>query len=122
MCEVPKRRALQPDTKPGRISAATWAPFGALKRLAELFEVPLGPIHAHHARPVTECGSAILFAAFRGGPQPVHKNEPRPTPGLSPPGYLAFALAAAAVRADGSAKAITASPSAKLLPGSPPKP
>jgi hypothetical protein len=35
--------------------------------------------------------------------------------------YLAFALAAAAT-AEGSAKATTASPSAKLWPGSPPKP
>jgi hypothetical protein len=36
--------------------------------------------------------------------------------------YLAFALAAAAVLAEGSAKAITASPNVKLKPGLPPKP
>jgi hypothetical protein len=36
--------------------------------------------------------------------------------------YLAFALAAAAAVAEGSAKAITASPSTKLDPGLPPKP
>jgi hypothetical protein len=56
------------------------------------------------------------------GPQPAHKNEPRPTPGLPRVGYLTFALAAAAVTAEGSAKAITASPSAKLVFGLPPKP
>jgi hypothetical protein len=63
------------------------------------------------------------FAASRGRPQPVHKNEPRPTPGLLRINYLAFALAAAAAVAEGSAKAITASPS---IPGAstglPPKP
>src|ERR1700679_899854 len=56
--------------------------------------------------------------AFGARPQPVHKNEPQPTPGLLRIScYLAFALAAAAVVADGSAKAITASPSTKLVPG-----
>jgi hypothetical protein len=49
-----------------------------------------------------------------GGPQPVHKNEPRPTLGLLQTSYLAFALAAAAAVAEGRAKAITASPNAKL--------
>jgi hypothetical protein len=68
-----------------------------------------------------------FFAAFRGRPQPVHKNEPRPTPGLrSVICYLTLALdfdlSAAAAVAEGSAKAITASPSSKLWPGSPPKP
>src|ERR1700722_5741299 len=56
-------------------------------------------------------------------PWPVHENGPRSTPYLLQIScYLAFALAAAAVTAEGSAKAITASPSAKLWPGSPPKP
>ena len=49
------------------------------------------------------------------GPQPVHENEPRPTPGLfrSVICYLTLtrdlALSAAAATAEGSAKAITAS-------------
>jgi hypothetical protein len=60
----------------------------------------------------------------RGRPQPVRKNELRPTPGLLRISYLVLALlaSAAAAVAEGSAKAITASPSSKLLPGSPPKP
>jgi hypothetical protein len=63
-----------------------------------------------------------------GGPQPVHKNEPRPTPDLirSVICYLTltldFDLSAAAASSAGSAKAITASPSSKLEPGLPPKP
>jgi hypothetical protein len=58
-----------------------------------------------------------------GGPgrSPFTRNEPRPTPGLLRISYLAFALAAAA-SSEGSAKAITASPSSKLEPGLPPKP
>jgi hypothetical protein len=36
--------------------------------------------------------------------------------------YLTLALAAAAAVAEGSAKAMTASPSSKVSPGSPPKP
>jgi hypothetical protein len=63
-------------------------------------------------------GSGLLRVAplplSGSGPQPVHKNEPRPTPGLLRISYLAFALAAAAAVAEGSAKAITASPSVKL--------
>ncbi len=51
-------------------------------------------------------------------PQPVHKNEPRPTPGLLRISYWVFAFlaAAAAAVAEGCAKAITASPSTKLSP------
>jgi hypothetical protein len=62
-----------------------------------------------------------------GGPPPVHKNEPRPTPGLLQSvicyltlPLLAAVLSAAAATAEGSAKAITASPNTKaFLP--PPK-
>ena len=54
-------------------------------------------------------------------PQLVHKNEPRPTPGLLRISYLVFALAAAAVLDEGSAKAITASPSKGDQNGLPPK-
>jgi hypothetical protein len=62
------------------------------------------------------------LAAFRERPRPVHKYEPRPTAGL-PICYLAFALAAVAALAEGSAKAITASPSrAGAYNGLPPKP
>jgi hypothetical protein len=58
----------------------------------------------------------VSLPPSRGRPQPVQKNEPRPTPGLprSVICYLTlecFAPAsAAAVMAEGSAKAITASP------------
>jgi hypothetical protein len=59
-------------------------------------------------------------------PRPVDKNEPRPTPDFILICYLTltldFDLSAAAASSAGSAKAITASPSAKLWPGSPPKP
>jgi hypothetical protein len=59
------------------------------------------------------------------GRKPVHKNGPRPTPGLLRMSYLTLALcasalsaaaffSAAAAMAEGSAKAITASPSSKL--------
>jgi len=75
------------------------------------------------------CLTIRILWLFASGtqPQPVHKNEPRPTPGLLRISYLAFALpaavfSAAAAMAEGSAKAITASPSAKLSPGLPPKP
>jgi hypothetical protein len=57
-------------------------------------------------------GQGLLGAPLApgGGPQSVHKNGPRPTPGLLRISYLAFALAAAAAVDEGSAKAITASP------------
>jgi len=61
-----------------------------------------------------------------GGPRPVHRNEPRPTAGLLRMNYLTLPLLAAAFSAaavaEGSAKAITASPSSKLVPGFPPEP
>ena len=45
------------------------------------------------------------------GPRPVHKNEPRPTPGLFRVSYLVFTLAsAAAAVAGGSAKVTSALP------------
>jgi hypothetical protein len=52
------------------------------------------------------------------------RSQERATANSRPPpiSYLAFALAAAAAVAEGSAKAITASPSSKLVPGLPPKP
>src|ERR1700733_9366638 len=52
------------------------------------------------------------------------RSQERATANSRPPpmSYLAFALAAAAAVAEGSAKAITASPSTKLDPGLPPKP
>jgi hypothetical protein len=50
------------------------------------------------------------------------RSQERATAHLQAPPYLAFAMAAFAAVAVGSAKAITASPSSKLWPGSPPKP
>jgi len=64
--------------------------------------------------------AALALTAFRG--RAAARSQERAAAHLQAPPYLAFALAAAAVMAEGSAKAITASPSAKLLPGSPPKP
>jgi hypothetical protein len=49
----------------------------------------------------------------RSGPQLVHKGT-RHGPQPPPISYLTLALAAAAALAEGSAKAITASPSSKL--------
>jgi hypothetical protein len=87
-------------------------------------------LHASsHSAPHFDWADACSWslAAFQGRPQPVHRNEPPPTPGLLRMSYLTlplcaralsaaavFALAAAAVMAEGSANATTASPGSKL--------
>jgi hypothetical protein len=50
------------------------------------------------------------------------RSQERAAAHLQAPPYLAFALAAAAAVAEGSAKATTRSPRVKLSPGLPPKP
>jgi hypothetical protein len=73
--------------------------------------------------PASETDSSRPLAQPRPSGEPAAaRSQERAAADLQAPSYLAFALAAAAVMADGSAKAITASPSSKLLPGSPPKP
>ena len=81
-------------------------PRAALAKTAKTKAVPIRMIRTP---------ARVLFAAFRERPQPVQKNEPRPTPGLirSVICYLTLTLDldAAAFTAEGSAKATTKSAS-----------